>query len=567
MKIRHLKIANFRGIRSMDWAVKSPVVCLIGPGDSTKSTILDAIEFSLSARWNIPFDDSDFYMSDVNNPIEIIVTVGQLPEQLLSDQRFGLNVRGWNPASGIHDEPQEDDELVLSIKLRVDDSLEPEWTVVNDRISEPRRISSRERELLAVARLGTEVDRHLSWTRGSILSRLVKDRTNATAVLTRAIRKVRDLAGFDSVDEFKEVAGKTKEAAGKLGVKPMSDYLPAVDGRGMVTGLGSISIHDGKVPLRLAGQGSRHLIALGLQLLLVEDGAILLIDEVEHALEPHRIRHLLRRLQELVGSDASTGGQIIMTSYSPTVVVELAADRLCVVRSISGETKAKQVSLDLQDTIRAVPESLLARKVIVCEGKTEYGICRALGAHWAHQGKPELAYMGVAAVEGSGSQGPARASALSELGYRICLYGDSDTVTQWKPSVEQLKSEGVRIIIWDENVSTEERIALDVLWQALKDIVALATTLHGQESTLDSICNELGKPRSALGDNMDAWSSFGLSQDIIRKAVGKTAKSKGWFKRIDYGEELGKIVVAQLDHLTGKDLKAKIDELSKWVYE
>jgi energy-coupling factor transporter ATP-binding protein EcfA2 len=567
MKIRHLRIANFRGIRSMDWTVKGAVTCLVGPGDSTKSTILDAIEFALSPRWNIPFDDSDFYMSDVSNPIEIVATVGQLPESFLTDQKFGLNLRGWDPVHGIHDEPEADDELVLSIRLRVDDSLEPEWTVVNDRIGEPRRISSRDRELLGVARLGTEVDRHLSWTRGSILSRLTKDRTNATAVLTRAIRKVRDLAGFDSVDEFKEVAGKTKEAAGKLGVKPTSDYLPAVDGRGMVTGLGSISIHDGKVPLRLVGQGSRHLIALGLQLLLVEDGAILLIDEVEHALEPHRIRHLLRKLQELVSSKVSSSGQIIMTSHSPTVVVELAADRLCVVRSISGETKAKQVSLDLQDTIRAVPESLLARKVIVCEGKTEYGVCLSLGTHWAHQGEPELAYIGVAVVEAAGSNGPRRASALSELGYKTCLYGDSDTVRKWNPSQEKLASKGVRLIIWDGSVSTEERIALDVSWQALKDIVCLAATLHGQESVLDSICNELGKPRPAFGNDMDAWNSSGISEDIIRKAVGKAAKLKGWFKRIDFGVELGKIVVAELDCLAGKDLKAKIDELSKWIYE
>lgn len=144
MQIRHIKVNNFRGIRQTEWTVNSSIACLIGPGDSTKSTILDAIEFTLSSRWNLSFDDSDFYSADVSNPIEIIVTVGQVPNELLSDEKFGLYTRGWSRKDGIHDEPAEGDEFVLSIRLRVDSNLEPEWTVINDRDNEGRKISSKE---------------------------------------------------------------------------------------------------------------------------------------------------------------------------------------------------------------------------------------------------------------------------------------------------------------------------------------------------------------------------------------------------------------------------------------
>jgi predicted ATP-dependent endonuclease of OLD family len=44
MQIRNLQVKNFRGIKEFNWTIDSPVICLIGPGDSTKTTILDAIE-------------------------------------------------------------------------------------------------------------------------------------------------------------------------------------------------------------------------------------------------------------------------------------------------------------------------------------------------------------------------------------------------------------------------------------------------------------------------------------------------------------------------------------------
>ena len=43
MRIRHLAIRRFRGIRELDWSVRGQMICLIGQGDSTKSTILNAL--------------------------------------------------------------------------------------------------------------------------------------------------------------------------------------------------------------------------------------------------------------------------------------------------------------------------------------------------------------------------------------------------------------------------------------------------------------------------------------------------------------------------------------------
>ncbi|MBR4341287.1 MAG: AAA family ATPase [Lachnospiraceae bacterium] len=49
MRLKHVSIKNFRGIKQADLTFpdEQRLVCLIGPGDSTKSTILTAIHYAL----------------------------------------------------------------------------------------------------------------------------------------------------------------------------------------------------------------------------------------------------------------------------------------------------------------------------------------------------------------------------------------------------------------------------------------------------------------------------------------------------------------------------------------
>ncbi len=75
--------------------------------------MLDAIEYALSPRWSLDFKECGFYLGNIENPFEIIATVEQVPDCLLTDDKYGCLMRGWHPSDGIHDEPQEGDELVL----------------------------------------------------------------------------------------------------------------------------------------------------------------------------------------------------------------------------------------------------------------------------------------------------------------------------------------------------------------------------------------------------------------------------------------------------------------------
>jgi predicted ATP-dependent endonuclease of OLD family len=59
-RIRKIEIQNFRGIKELAWLPSAGINCLIGPGDSGKSSILDAVDYCVGTRRNIQFTDADF---------------------------------------------------------------------------------------------------------------------------------------------------------------------------------------------------------------------------------------------------------------------------------------------------------------------------------------------------------------------------------------------------------------------------------------------------------------------------------------------------------------------------
>ena len=123
-KIRHIEVENFRVIKKLSWSPSPGLNCLIGPGDSGKSTILDAIDLALGARRSYTFNDADFYGLDVSKPITISITIGMLNDELLNFERYGHFLRSFNAETcEIHDEPHLDFEPVLTLKLVVESDL------------------------------------------------------------------------------------------------------------------------------------------------------------------------------------------------------------------------------------------------------------------------------------------------------------------------------------------------------------------------------------------------------------------------------------------------------------
>lgn len=297
-RIRAIEISNFRGIKEFAWFPSPGLNCLIGPGDSGKSSILDAIDFCLGARRNIQFSDADFYRLDVEKPISISVTIGELGDGLKNLDAYGLYLRGFDKQTGkIEDEPEKNAETVLTISLTVASDLEPSWFLVSERADEQgqtRNLSWGDRVRLAPTRIGIMADHHLGWRRDSVLHRISEERADTSTALVQAARDARAAFGEEAQGQLGETLEIVSETAKELGV-PVGEKIKAMlDASSVSFSGGTISLHDEDgIPLRGLGIGSTRLLIAGLQRKAAAQSTIILIDELEHGLEPHRIIRFL----------------------------------------------------------------------------------------------------------------------------------------------------------------------------------------------------------------------------------------------------------------------------------
>jgi putative ATP-dependent endonuclease of OLD family len=267
--IRKIEIANFRCLKKFSWLPAPGINCLIGPGDSGKSTILDAIDYCLGARRNLQLVDTDFHCLDVTQPITIAITLGQLDDTLKSIEAYGLYLRGFNKETGdIVEEPEASHETILTLQLQVLADLEPQWTLVSARGAaqgQTRNLNWQDRLRLAPTRLGAFSEHNLSWRRGSILNRLSEERPDASAALVAAARDVRIAFGEQAHAQLSEALGAVSEAAKSLGI-PIGTVKALLDSHSVSVSGGTISLHneDG-VPLKELGLGSARLLIAGLQ--------------------------------------------------------------------------------------------------------------------------------------------------------------------------------------------------------------------------------------------------------------------------------------------------------------
>lgn len=302
--IRIVEINNYRAIKNLVWRPNSGLNCLIGPGDSGKSSILDAIELCLGsvARRTITVSDSDFYQLNTENSISISLTLGGLDDSLLDLEEYALYLRAFDLETGtINDEPQQSLETVITLNVSIDSYRDPVWGLTSTRATaknQQKRLSQKERARLVSSRLGvSNVAQNLTWGKGSVLTRLNEQQLDVDSVLIDIARSAKAAFGEGANDQLREALALVKKTAENLGVPIGGSVEASLDTQGFSLREGAVALHGGDgVPLRCLGTGSARLLVAGLQRDATQAATVVLVDEVEFGLEPHRLTRLLNAL-------------------------------------------------------------------------------------------------------------------------------------------------------------------------------------------------------------------------------------------------------------------------------
>lgn len=575
-KIVKLEIKNFRCIENLtlDFKTDQNLICLIGRGDSGKTTILEAISAVLSSTWNLTFHDSDFYNGMHQTPIEIIAHLVDVPEKLLSEHKYGLYVRVFNNGTNeITDdvtllEAGANYQPLLTMKLLVDQYLEPKWQITNLREQDDKLITGAERSLFNCYMVSDHIDRHFSWNKGNPLYSLLKasearETPDENNVILESLRAAKIKIDEHAFEELVAVTDLIKMQAAALGLNILNTST-TLDFKELSMKDGRISLHENSIPFRLKGKGSKRLVSLAIQSALVKDGGVMLVDEIEQGLEPDRVKQLIRALNN-VGK-----GQIFITTHSREVVTELGVRSLTLILKDKDNSKVEGRKLNhdqesLVKVVRACPEAFFAKKIIVCEGATEVGICRALDKFRKFNGKEQMSFKDCAYIDGSGGTNFIdRAGAMKDVNLNTVILCDSD-VGAINGKKAAIRGRGIEIFDCQNLNCLEAQVFKDLPWLAVQELITYAVITHKK--------NDLTRLEASVKSKFPAGTVFRdnwLQNDTpqLREALSLASiqDDAEWFKRIDHGEYLGSVIFKYFDEMSDDvHLKKILTDLSNWI--
>lgn len=562
MRIRRLWIENFRGIKSLDWKVPTgqQLVALVGPGDSGKSTILEAIHYLLGDRWNIPFADTDFHAVNVEAPIVIKALLIDLPPTLKKEASLGLWFSGVDQEGEVHKDPEDGYEPAILVQLTVDESLEPKWSVTRTD-GRQQYLTSTQRRAFSTFKVDDRIDAQLRWSRNSPLGRMSAADGGAREALASASRAAREALVDHNNSSLSELATQVQERANKIGGGRFSDVRPGLDTSRSSMGA-ALALYEDIIPLTSYGLGSRRLASLAVQQLAAGSRSVAVVDELESGLEPHRAVRLLNYL--LSDDDYS---QVLVTTHSPVIVEQVKIENLATVQSKAGVvtvTSLRNTSEVMLRLRRARPSSLLARLVVVAEGKTEHGLLLECLQTWdserADQGLSTSAGEGVAIQDaGGGTEVAPRAEALAGLGFAVAGFLDNDDRAV-DTAVLDAQVAGATMIRWDMGFNTEAQICSNLEADGLTSLVMEGVARRNSEQTvLDDLNSIDALPKVTSLDAQD-WINEGAAIGEARGRVALVAIARKWFKEVEGGRALGKWL---MKHANSAQLAATIGHLNE----
>lgn len=408
MHIAHVHIENFRGIRSADIYFSGTSV-LLGDNNTGKSTVFEAIELAIGPdrlSRNQAIDEHDFfageYLSREGEPVKKIiveVVIAGLDEQHCT--KFRNNLEFWREpdrvllgANQIGNTAQEGVQPAVRIRFEGaydhenDDFTSKTWFAVPRSeegvpLNECRVSDKREFGFLHLRALRTG-NRALSMERGSLLDIILKTYEVRTRMWEGLLDQLRDLDVVGNNDpEFGRILTAIRDAMREIVPGEWADAphlrvsdLTREDLRKVLKSFLATGVAGYGAPFQHQGTGTINALVLAMLGLIAErrNGRVIFaMEEPELSLPPHVQKRVVDKVK-------SIAAQSLFTSHSPYVIEQFPPEQMMsLTRDANGVMTARQIQLPnslklktFRDGFRTrFCEALLARRVIVVEGKTE----------------------------------------------------------------------------------------------------------------------------------------------------------------------------------------------------
>ncbi|MEW6369913.1 MAG: AAA family ATPase [Pseudomonadota bacterium] len=527
MRVTCIRIENFRGIKRARLLLPAHGV-FIGDNNTGKTTILEALDLVLGpdrlSRQPV-IDEHDFFGGiyripsvamevaeaeanvDGNAPAElgveaaevtapkivIEVTIVDLSEE--QKGKFGDYIEFWDSvADTFYDAPDPAgvDAATITEALRVTfhgwyDEEEDDFegaTYFTRSLSEgdkPEQFSRKHKQLCGFLYLRTvrTGSRALSLERGSLLDIILR------------LKDVRPQMWEDTLDT---ISGITVASDPSLGISPILEsinsalkkYVPkewGVDPHLKISSLtrehlrkvitAFIATGDGMhaAPFYRQGTGTINMLVLAMlsQIAESKQNVIFAMEEPETAIPPYAQKRIIHEVRTLAA-------QALFTSHSPYVLEEFATEET-VVLARDAEGQLRQMTISLPENVKPKRyrqefrtrfcEGLLARRILVAEGPTEYSafpvVCRRL-AELNPESYLSLEALGICTVDADGEKNvPGMAQLYKALGKRTFAVCDK----QGDANKELIEAQ-VELLLMHEEHGFEDLVLKGTTEEALK---------------------------------------------------------------------------------------------------
>ena len=292
------------------------------------------------------------------------------------------------------------------------------------------------------------------------------------------------------------------------------------------------------------------------------------IDELESGLEPHRAVRLLRYLL-----DDDDYSQVIVTTHSPVLVEQAALENMAALQNQDGVVTITSLGNSnelLQRLRRSAPSSLLAKRVVVVEGKTEHGMLLTCIDLWdaerSTHGLSTSAGEGVTIQDAKGgSEAAPRAAALLGLGVSSAALLDNDDRTVDAVVLDATEA-GVKVVRWEMDRNTESQICSELNADQLTELIQIGSELRKGDDTIFQDLNSIDSANPISSLNVEDWISAGISIADARSRIARAASSRAWFKTVDGGRMIGEFLTRNSARPQFSQVMLRLEEIKAFIY-